>query len=105
MSRIRRDLGVKSSWRYDIKLNTKRNTNKWHCDKCNKDILETSKEGHLKSKTHLGISIETKKDKSSKNKIENTIAGDDSTLLTQTNKFDNNNEITDEYLDNLILPK
>ena len=53
MSRIRRDLGVKSSWRYDISLKTKRNTTKWHCEKCNKDMLETSKEGHLKTKTHL----------------------------------------------------
>jgi hypothetical protein len=58
MSRLRRDLGIKSPWHYNIPSKRKRNTTKWHCDKCNKEMLETSREAHIKSKTHLQENIE-----------------------------------------------
>jgi hypothetical protein len=96
LQRIRKDLAMKSPYRYDIATRKKPKdltndsvpsgsikNNKWHCDNCNKDMMEKSKESHLKSKTHLQIV-------SSKPKHQTAIGGED--------------EVIDEYLNKLKLP-
>ena len=100
MSRIRRDLGVKSSWRYDIPLNTKRNTTKWHCEKCNKDMLETSKESHLKSKTHINKSSVESESNTLRSKP--TSSSKPKTTKQTKAEIGGNEEMTDEQLDEII---